>query len=154
MSAPQFQQPQQCYYQAPIPQRPVMPVKTNRSLLKYILLGIITLGIYDLVVMTETTNSVNTIVSRYDGRRSMHFLLMFFLFGWLSCGIAWFVWFHRISNRVGNELQRRGYPRLLSASDYWLWYVLGSIIIVGPFIYLFKMFAAVNTLANDYNQRG
>lgn len=135
-------------------QSPIAPRSTNRSLLKYILLGFITLGIYDIVVMTESTNTVNIVTSRYDGRKSMHYLLMLFLFGWLTCGIAWMVWFHHISDRVGNELQRRGYDRLLSASDYWLWYVLGSLIVVGPFIYLYKFFKALNTLAADYNQRG
>ncbi|MCI1902132.1 MAG: DUF4234 domain-containing protein [Bifidobacteriaceae bacterium] len=129
-------------------------MRTDRSLLKYILFGIITLGIYDIVVLTETTNTVNTIISRYDGRRSMHYLLMFFIFGWLTGGIAWLVWYHRISNRIGDELQRRGHDRLISASDYWLWGILGSLIVVGPFVYLYKLFNAVNTLAWDYNQRG
>ncbi|MCI1935352.1 MAG: DUF4234 domain-containing protein [Bifidobacteriaceae bacterium] len=151
-------QPQSPYQEAPFAntyyQSPIIPRATNRSLLKYIFLGIITLGIYDLFVMTESTNTVNIAASRYDGRNSLHYLLMVFLVGWATMGIGWLVWFHNLSDRIGNELQRRGYPRLLSASDYWLWNILGSIIIVGPFVYLYKFFKALNILAADYNRRG
>lgn len=148
--------PQQTPYQPVTPpiQAPVGQAKTNRTLLKYILLGIITLGIYDIVVMTESTNTLNRIANRYDGKKTMHYCLMFFLVGWITLGIAWFVWFHKISNRIGNELQRRGHDRMLSASDYWLWNVLGAFIIVGPFIYMYKFLKAMNALSADYNVRG
>lgn len=43
---------------------------------------------------------------------------------------------------------------MLSASDYWLWGILGSLIIVGPFIYMYKYLKAINTLCADYNHRG
>lgn len=156
---PTYQQPayQQSPYQqqyAPVFPGPVGLRKTNRSLLKFIFLGIITLGIYDIVVMTESTDTVNIIANRYDGRKSTHYCLMYFLFGWLTCGIGWFVWFHNISDRIGNELQRRGHLRSLSASDYWLWCVLGSLIVAGPFIYYYKFFKAMNELSADYNMRG
>lgn len=134
---------------APVGQR-----KTNRGLLKFLLLGLITFGIYPIVVMTESTNTLNLAASRYDGKKTMHFLLLLFFWEILSFGIVGLVWSHRMSNRIGDELQRRGYSRDLSASDFWLWGVLGSIIIVGPFIYLYKYLHAMNTLAADYNARG
>ena len=43
---------------------------------------------------------------------------------------------------------------MLSASDYWLWGILGSLIIVGPFIYMYKYLKAINTLCADFNHRG
>ncbi|WP_300767010.1 DUF4234 domain-containing protein [uncultured Bifidobacterium sp.] len=135
-------------------QSPVGRRKTNRSLAKFVLLGFITLGIYDIVVMTESTNTLNLIANRYDGKKTMHYCLMVFLVGWITAGIGWLVWCHRISNRIGDELQRRGHARKLSASDYWLWGVLGSLIVVGPFIYMYKFLHAMNELAEDYNQRG
>lgn len=152
-------QPQQGHYPQspnvlPTIQAPVGQVNTSRGLLKFVLLGIITLGIYDIVVMTESTNTLNKIANRYDGKKTMHYCLMYFLIGWLTCGIAWLVWFHKISNRIGDELERRGHTRMLSASDYWLRNVLGAIIVVGVFVYLYKFFKAMNTLSEDYNRRG
>lgn len=48
---------------------PARQLKTNRSLLKYILLSIITFGIYGIVVMSNISSDINTIASRYDGKK-------------------------------------------------------------------------------------
>ena len=57
---------------------PVGQLKTNRGLLKYILLSAVTLGIYSIVVMSSVSNDINVIASRYDGKRTMHYCLLFF----------------------------------------------------------------------------
>ncbi len=84
----------------------------------------------------------------------MHFCLLFFLVGPITLGIADIVWFHRISNRIGNELKRRQIAYSFSASDYWLWNVLGAAIVIGPFVYLNKLFKAMNMLSENYNING
>lgn len=84
----------------------------------------------------------------------MHFCLLTFIFSWLTCGIAVFVCYHKISARIGKELTRRGISYNFGADTYWLWSVLGSLIVVGPFIYLHKLFTAMNLLASDYNAKG
>lgn len=134
--------------------RPVGQLKTNRSLLKYILLSIITFGIYSIVFMSSISSDVNVVCSRYDGKKTMHYCLLFFLVGPLTLGIAYWVWSHKIANRIGEELKRRNTGYSFSAADYWLWNVLGSIIVVGPFIYLHKLATAMNTLNAHYNVNG
>ena len=59
---------------------PVGQLKTNRSLLKFILLSIITFGIYGLVVMSAVSTDINTIAGRYDGKKTMHYCLVVFIF--------------------------------------------------------------------------
>ncbi len=137
-----------------INQAPVGQLKTNKGLLKTILLSLITFGIYPLVVMSAVSNDVNIVASRYDGRKTMHFCLLTFIVAPITFGIAGIVWYHKISNRIGAELKRRGIAYNFSAADYWLWSVLGSLIFVGPFIYLHKMFKAVNLMNADYNVKG
>lgn len=127
-------------------------LKTNRGLLKYCLLSFITLGIYGLVVMCDVSEDINTIASRRDGKHTMNFLLVYFIFSWLTFGIGPIVWFHRISNRIGDQLVARKLPYEFDASDLWLWYFLGSLIIVGPFVYVHKFFKAMNIIADDYNK--
>lgn len=134
--------------------RPVGQLKTNRSLLKYILLSIITFGIYSIVFMSSISSDVNVVCSRYDGKKTMHYCLLFFLVGPITLGIAYWVWSHKIANRIGEELKRRNAGYSFSAADYWLWNVLGSIIVVGPFIYLHKLATAMNTLNAHYNVNG
>ena len=133
---------------------PVGQLKTNKGLLKTILLSIITCGIYPLVVMSAVSNEINIVASRYDGKKTMHFCLLMFIVAPITCGIAGIVWYHRISNRIGGELKRRGIAYNFSASTFWLWNVLGSLIGIGPLVYLHKMFKAMNKLNENYNVNG
>lgn len=133
---------------------PVGQLKTNKGLLKTILLSLITFGIYLLVVMSSVSDDINIVASRHDGKKTMHFCLLTFVFVPITFGIAGIVWFHKISNRIGAELKRRGVAYSFSAADYWLWNVLGKLIGVGPFIYLHKLFKAVNKMNAHYNING
>lgn len=134
---------------------PVGQLKTNRGLLKLILLNFLTLGIYGLVVMSNISSDINLIAGRYDGRKTMHYCLVLFIFSWLTLGIYPVIWTHQLCSRIGNELRRRGIAYYdFDASTFWLWGVLGSLIVVGPFIYTHKLLKAMNLLAANYNIRG
>ena len=136
------------------PPGPVGQLKTNRGLLKLILLSIITFGIYGLVVMSAVSTDINTIASRYDGKKTMHYCLVVFIFSWLTFGIVPLVWSHRISARIGNELTRRGINYSFGAGTFWGWGVLGSLILVGPFVYTHKLLKSMNLLSEHYNSYG
>lgn len=45
---------------------PVGQLKTNKSLVKFILLSLITFGIYGIVILSSVSNDINIIASRYD----------------------------------------------------------------------------------------
>ena len=150
-------QPNPVFNVPPMPQAfgaPVVQRKTNKGLAKYIFLTIITLGIYAIVVMSSVSEDINIVASRYDGKKTMHFCLLFFLVGPLTLGIGYLVWYSNISSRIGDELKRRMIPYSFGSSDYWLWCVLGSLIIVGPFIYYHKLFTATNMMCEHYNING
>lgn len=72
----------------------------------------------------------------------------------VNFGIGWLVWYHKLSGRIGVEQAARGLPVTVTATTYWLWNILGSLIIVGPFIYTYKLLHAMNDLCADYNARG
>lgn len=63
-------------------------------------------------------------------------------------------WMHRICERIGNELRRRNLAYDFGASDFWFWGVLGSIVIVGPFVFVHKFLHAMNHINADYNLKG
>ena len=130
-------------------------MKTNRGMVKTILLSLITFGIYGLVVFSGISTDINIIASRYDGKKTMHFCLLFFIVAPITAGIAAIVWYHRISNRIGNELARRGIAYKFGAGSFWGWNVLGSLLFgIGPFIYLHKLCKSMNLLNADFNARG
>lgn len=129
-------------------------LRTNRGLLKILLFNLITLGIYQIVVEDHISDELNMLVTRYDARRTMRFGWIFFIFSWLTLGIAPIVWYHRTSDRMNFELRRRNIAYGFGAGDFWLWAVLGSLILVGPFIYIHKRMKAMNLINADYNQKG
>lgn len=126
-------------------------MKTNRGLLKMILLGIITFGIYPIVVYSQISEEINVLASPHDGKHTMHYCLIFFLFSWLTLNIATLVWWHRISGRIGQELRRRNLQYSFGASDFWLWNILGLLIVIGPFVYIHKLMKAMNFINADWN---
>lgn len=133
---------------------PFAQLKTNRGLLKYILLSLITFGIYGLVVMSSVSQDINTIVGPRDGKHTMHYCLLFFIVSPITLGIGGLVWFHKLSNRIYTELNRRNISYSFSANTYWGWSILGSVIAIGPLVYLHKLFHAMNLLSEHYNYNG
>ena len=126
----------------------------NKNVVTVVILSIVTCGIYGLVCMSSVSNDINIVASRYDGKKTMHYCLLYFIVGPITLGIAYFVWAHKISNRIGNELARRGIAYKFSCADYWLWNILGGLILVGPFVYHHKLFKATNLMCEDYNAKG
>lgn len=139
--------------QNPAAARPAQ-LKANFGLLKTILLSLITLGIYGVYAFAKAGSTLDFIAGRYDGKRTMSYWLLYFLVGPITCGLAYFVWFHKISARAGAELSRRRIDYKFGAGTYWLWNIVGLLIIVGPFVYCHKLFKAMNLLVEDYNLNG
>ncbi len=135
-------------------QTPVKKLKTNRGAIKAVLLTIVTFGIYGLVLYHKMSEEINITASKYDGKRTMNFLLLFFIVGPITLEIGTLVWFHKFSRRIGDELKRRNIDYSFGAGSFWLWNTLGLIILVGPFVYLHKVIKAVNLINENYNING
>ncbi|MBR6427089.1 MAG: DUF4234 domain-containing protein [Clostridia bacterium] len=135
-------------------QAPAKLLRTNRSLIKTILLSVITFGIYGLVVNYNCTEDLNTVATRYDGKKTMNYLLMILILAPITLGIYGIVWQHKFCNRLGAELKRRNVNYEFSAKTYWGWGILGSLIIVGPFVFGHKYYKAMNLMNGDFNVNG
>lgn len=125
---------------------------TNKNIFKAVGLWILTFGLYGIVVMTSVSRNINRTAREYDKKKTMNYCLLVFLVGWLTLGIANFVWYLRLSKRVEKELLRRNIDYLFTKNDFWLWNVLGVIVLVGPLVYRHKLFRAVNLINADYNK--
>ena len=84
----------------------------------------------------------------------MNYLLMTLIVAPITLGIGGLVWSHNISARIGNELKRRGVNYSFGAGTFWGWCILGSLIGVGPLVYMHKLFKAVNKMNAHYNVNG
>lgn len=126
----------------------------NRDWVMFIILGIVTCGIYYIVELTRMGIEINVTASQRDGKHTMNYCLAVFVFGVLTCGIFPFIWFHMFSERVGEEARMRGIDTNFGTGTFWLWYVLGSFIIVGPYIYMCKLCDTMNGINASYNHYG
>ena len=95
----------------------------------------------------------NRLLLRMNGSKTFNFLFAY-LIGMVTGSIAILVWFYHITDRVEEALLERGFDdSVISMSDFWLWYVLGSLILVGPFVYFHKLCKAMNMLCVDFNEK-
>ncbi len=133
--------------------RPALQLPTGRGLAKMIFLGLITLGIYNIVILSRIAQEINITACRTDGKRTMSYFGASLL-GPLTLFIYPIVWQHKLCNRIGEALQYRGINYKFSAATMWLWGVLGSLIIVGPFIYIHKFMKSMNLINGHYNING
>lgn len=135
------------------PVAPMLKLPTERKMWKMIVFGILTLGIYPCVVYSKLPDELNMAASRYDGQRTTNYYVCMMLTA-CTLGIYGFYWMHTLSKRIGTEVKRRGYEYKFGAGTYWLWGVLGSLIIVGSFVYLHKLMKCMNMINESYNYYG
>ena len=133
--------------------KPAIQFATDRKLWKMIVFGLLTFGIYDIVVWCQMITELNVAACRYDGKRTMPYFAAAYLTG-MTFGIYGLVWNHKLCERMSEELNRRGYEYKFGTSTFWLWGVLGSLIVVGPFVYLNKLLTVMNTINADFNENG
>ena len=130
-----------------------LQLPTKRSLAKMIFLGILTLGVYPLVIWSRIVTELNIAASRHDGRRTMPYFAMLTLTPF-TLGILSLVWMHNFCCRIGDELNYRRINYTFGPRDFWLWGVLGSLIVVGPFIFTHKLMKSMNMINDDFNRAG
>ena len=132
---------------------PRLQLPTERGLAKMFFLGILTLGIYPIVIRSRIVTELNIAASRYDGKRTMPYFAMVTLSP-ITLGIYALVWMHKFCHRIGDELVRRNADYKFGPSTFWLWCVLGSLIIVGPFVFVHKLMKSMNKINAHYNIYG
>lgn len=124
----------------------------QRSLWTYILLTIITCGIYSLYFFYRYTQDLNA-VCQGDGQESPNYILVFLL-SLITCGIYRYYWLYKQGNRLQEAAPRYGMVFQEDGTAVLLWELLGMFIFVGPFIALHILIKNMNAVANVYNANG
>ena len=126
--------------------------RSHRSAFLFIFLGVLTLGIYDVVVMTKIREEVETLMEGKSFRRLLPPVAVYIL-GWLTLGIAPLIWAIRLSAEVEILALERGLGRPpFSARWFGLWASLGALILVGPFIALTRLIRTLNRVEQAENE--
>ena len=123
----------------------------KRGLVGLILLSIITFGIYGLYWIYKLAKDVNAICEG-DGKKTGG-LLKYILLGFITFGIYDMVWVYMLGDRLQDNAPRYNLSFKESGGTILLWLLLGSFIIVGPFIGLHIIIKNTNALADEYNKK-
>ena len=134
-------------------------VKTDRSVLIYFLLSLVTCGIYGLFFVHRLAADVNE-MCKDDGKNTQG-LLVYILLSIVTCGIYGIVWWFGVAERVSLAAQRRGVRDVdCSGATFLLWYLLG--VFLSSFVFgiafmviaYYKLFDGCNKVGEHYNRTG
>jgi hypothetical protein len=128
-----------------------MPLKTDRSLLMFVLLSIVTCGIYYYIFVYQMIKDVN-VACEGDGEETPG-LLMFVLLSIVTCSIYAYIWYYKIGDRLCNNCARYGMPTTENGTAVLLWMLFGRFLCcVGPFIAWNILITNTNTVCMGYNR--
>lgn len=124
----------------------------QRSLLKFILLGIITLGIYDIVFLYGWTKDNNRLCEGV-GKDSPNYIVVLLL-SMITFGIYGLYWYFKMGDRLQQAAPKYGLSLQHGGTTVLLWMVIGSLLCgIGPFIAMYYLIDNQNQLATVYNAR-
>lgn len=127
----------------------------QRRIWKFIVFGILTLGIYQLIFWWKMINDINTTcgyVEDTDSEKSVNYIVLILL-TLVTLGIYAFVWFYKQGNRIKTAGREYGLNIEEKGSTYLLWIIFGTLLFgVGPIIALYLMICNLNKLCSRYNQ--
>jgi hypothetical protein len=121
----------------------------KRGLAGFIILSIITLGIYFCYWIYKLAKDVNT-VCKGDGKKTGG-LIKYLLLGLITLGIYNLVWLYMVADRLYDNAPRYNLTFKEGGGTVLLWFILGSLIIVGPFISWHIIIKNMNALADKHN---
>lgn len=126
-------------------------INTNRSLVTYILLTLVTCGIYSYYFLYCMARDMN-IMCDGDGEQTAG-LVMFILLSLVTCGIYAWIWYYKMGNRLASNAPRYGLNFQENGTTVLMWLLLGSFLCgIGPFVAMHILIKNMNTLAAAYNQ--
>ena len=128
-----------------------MKVKEDRSLVMYILLSIVTCGIYSYYFLYSIAQDAN-VVCADDGKKTSG-RAAFILLSIVTCGIYAWIWYYNLGNRLSENAPKYGLNFSENGTTVLMWMIFGSFLCgIGPFIAMNILITNMNALAHAYNE--
>ena len=128
-----------------------MMLRTDRSLIMYILLSIITCGIYGYYFIYTIARDMN-IACEGDGENTGG-LASFILLSIITCGLYQYYWMYKIGNRIQANAPRYNLMVQENGTTILVWCILGLLLCgIGPIVGMYILIKNVNMLCAGYNR--
>lgn len=126
-------------------------LKTDRNVWRFIILGILTLGLYELMFFIPLSFDLDKVSPPRERTKTMNYLTAWIL-SLFTFKIVIYIWHYMFVSRVADALAERDIAYKFDTGDFWSWCVLGSLILIGPYVYVHKLCKAMNLLCESYNE--
>ncbi len=148
-----YQQPasqQEVVQRVAVASQPKPYIDSERSTLTWLLLTIITCGIYDYYFTYLMARDVNTMCVG-DGEETPG-LLVFILLSIVTCGFYSYYWYYKIGNRLQANAPRYDLAFQEGGTAVLAWRVFGLLICcLGPIVAMNILIKNMNAMAQRYN---
>ena len=126
-------------------------IQTDRNIVMYVVLTIITLGIYGYYFIYMLAQDVNEMCEG-DGQ-STGGLAAFILLSFVTCGFYAYYWYYQLANRLQLNASRYGITVMESGTTILLWCLVGLLVCgIGPLVAMHLIIKNTNAMAVAYNQ--
>lgn len=127
-------------------------LKTDRSLVAYILLSLITCGIYGYYFIYSVARDIN--IACNDDDEETGGLGMYILLSIVTCGFYAIWWEYKLGNRLQKNAPYYGLSIQENGTTIILWRLLGSLLcFVGTFVGSYILIKNVNLICDAYNRK-
>lgn len=146
-----YQEPAPTVVTAPSGPTPAGALQTDRDLVAYILLTIITCGIYGMWYIHRMAQDTNVICQ--DDDEQTPGLAVYILLSLVTCGIYSYYWMYKLANRLQQNAPRYGVSIQEAGSDVLLWLILGIFTCgICSFFAVSILIQNLNSLSDAYNR--
>lgn len=128
------------------------PIKADRSLIGWLLLSLVTCGIYSFYFLYCLARDVNTLCQD-DGDYTPG-LAEFILLSFVTCGFYAYYWYYKIGNRLQANAPRYDLVFQENGTTVLLWQIFGALLCgLGPIFAMNIIINNTNAMATAYNTR-
>lgn len=122
----------------------------QRSLATYIILSIITCGIYSIYFWYQFAEDVNK-TCYGDGEETTNYIIAWLL-SIVTFGIYGLYWYYKLGNRLQANAPRYNMSFQENGTTVLLWMLIGSLLCgIGLFIGMYFLIKNLNAIGNAYN---
>ena len=128
------------------------PLPTNRSLVMYIILTVVTCGIYGFWFVYRMAHDVN-IACEGDNEHTAG-LVKYIILSIITCGIYSIYWEYALGNRLATNAVKYDMIFQENGTTVLLWHIFGTFLCgLGPFIAMNILINNTNKICNSYNRQ-
>lgn len=128
------------------------PIKTDRGVIGWLLLSIVTCGIYSCYFLYCLARDINVMCQ--DDGDSTPGLAEFILLSFVTCGFYALYWYYKIGNRLQANAPRYGLMFQENGTTVLMWQIVGALLCgLGPIFAMNIIIKNTNAMATAYNVR-